>query len=98
MSQDMVQTSNETTRLVRKRRRFSPGVFLTVNRLFAATVPIAGVSYDMSSTTALGLELGLRRQGKPLAAQLFADPELRGVNDSGGRWSLPISAFAMVRF
>ena len=58
----------------------------------------AGVSYDMSSTTALGIELGLRHQGKPGAAPLFADPKLQGVNDTGGRWSLPISAFATVRF
>jgi len=58
----------------------------------------AGVSYDMSSTTALGIELGLRHQGKPGAAPLFADPMLQGVNDAGARWSLPISAFATVRF
>ena len=58
----------------------------------------AGISYDMSSKTALGIELGLRRQGKPGAAPLFADPGLQGVNDTGSRWSLPISAFATVRF
>ena len=58
----------------------------------------AGVSYDMSSTTALGIEVGLRHQGKPEPAPLFADPRLLGVNDTGGRWSLPISAFATVRF
>lgn len=58
----------------------------------------AGISYDMSSKTALGIELGLRRQGKPSAAPLFADPGLQGVNDTGSRWSLPISAFATVRF
>jgi len=58
----------------------------------------AGVSYDMTSRTALGIELGLRHQSKPGAAPLFADPKLQGVNDTGGRWSLPISAFATVRF
>jgi hypothetical protein len=58
----------------------------------------AGVSYDLSSTTALGIELGLRHQGKPGAAPLFTDPALQGVNDTGGRWSLPLSAFATVRF
>ena len=58
----------------------------------------AGVSYDLSSTMALGVELGLRHQGKPGAAPLFKDPALQGVNDTGGRWSLPISAFATVRF
>jgi hypothetical protein len=58
----------------------------------------AGVSYDMSDKTALGVELGLRYQGKPGAEPLFADPKLQGVNDTGSRWSLPISAFVSVRF
>src|SRR6185436_11518907 len=58
----------------------------------------AGASYDLSNKTAVGIELGLRHQGKPGAAPLFADPKLQGVNDTGGRWSLPISAFATVRF
>jgi hypothetical protein len=58
----------------------------------------AGVSYDVSDTTALGIELGLRYQGKPGAEPLFADPKLQGVNDTGSRWSLPISAFVTVRF
>ena len=57
-----------------------------------------GVSYDVSDTIALGVELGLRYQGKPGAEPLFADPGLRSVNDTGSRWSLPISAFAKVRF
>jgi hypothetical protein len=57
-----------------------------------------GVSYDMSDRTALGIELGLRYQGKPGAEPLFADPNLQGVNDTGSRWSLPISAFATMRF
>ena len=58
----------------------------------------AGVSYDVSDTTAFGIELGLRFQGKPGAERLFTDPKLRGVNDTGSRWSLPISAFMTVRF
>ena len=58
----------------------------------------AGISYDMSDKTALGIELGLRYQGKPGAEPLFADPKLQGVNDTGSRWSLPISAFMSVRF
>ena len=57
-----------------------------------------GVSYDVSDRTALGIELGLRYQGKPGAERLFADPRLRGVNETGSRWSLPISAFMTVRF
>ena len=58
----------------------------------------AGVSYDVSDTTAVGIELGLRYQGKPGAEPLFADPNLQGVNDTGSRWSLPMSAFLTVRF
>jgi hypothetical protein len=57
-----------------------------------------GVSYDVSDTIALGVELGLRYQGKPGAEPLFADPNLQEVNDTGSRWSLPISVFAKVRF
>ena len=58
----------------------------------------AGVSYDLSDKMALGIELGLRYQGKPEAAPLFADPKLQGVNDTGSRWTLPLSAFLRVRF
>ena len=58
----------------------------------------AGVSYDVSDTIALGVEIGLRYQGKPDAEPLFEDPKLRDVNDTGSRWSLPISVFAKVRF
>jgi hypothetical protein len=57
-----------------------------------------GVSYDVSDTMTLGAELGLRYQGKPGAEPLFADPRLGAVNDTGSRWSLPISVFAGVRF
>ena len=58
----------------------------------------AGVSYDISDTITLGVELGLRHQGKPGAEALFADPNLREVNDTGSHWSLPISIFAKARF
>jgi hypothetical protein len=58
----------------------------------------AGISYDISDRISLGVELGLRYQGKPGAEPLFADPNLQQVNDTGRRWSLPIGAFAKVRF
>jgi len=57
-----------------------------------------GISYDISDTIALGAELGLRYQGKPGAEPLFADPNLVDVNNTGSRWSLPISVFARARF
>jgi hypothetical protein len=58
----------------------------------------AGASYDLSDTVALGIELGLRYQGKPEAATLFTDPKLQGVNETGSRWTLPLSAFLRIRF
>jgi len=58
----------------------------------------AGVSYDLSDTISLGVELGIRYQGKPDAELLFPDPKLRDVNDTGSRWALPIGVFAKVRF
>jgi hypothetical protein len=57
-----------------------------------------GISYDVSDTIALGVEIGLRYQGKPGAEPLFADPNLRAVNDTGSRWSIPIGVFAKARF
>jgi hypothetical protein len=57
-----------------------------------------GISYDVSDRIALGVELGLRFQGKPGAEALFADPNLRNVNDTGSRWSLPLSVFAKAWF
>jgi hypothetical protein len=58
----------------------------------------AGISRDMSDRLAIGAELGLRFQPKPGAETLFADPNLQDVNDTGSRWSLPISGFVTVRF
>jgi hypothetical protein len=57
-----------------------------------------GGSYDLSSAFALGVELGLRYQGKPGAEPLFADPNLQNVNNTGSRWSLPISVFLKAQF
>ena len=57
-----------------------------------------GVSYGISNMFELGAELGLRYQTKPGAEVLFADPKLSGVNDTGNRWSLPVSVFVKARF
>jgi hypothetical protein len=57
-----------------------------------------GITYDTSDRIALGGELGLRYQGKPGAEALFEDPALAVVNDTGSRWSIPISASVTVRF
>lgn len=58
----------------------------------------AGISRDLSDTLAIGAEIGLRFHGKPGAEQVFADPNLAPVNDTGSRWSIPISGFLTVRF
>jgi hypothetical protein len=57
-----------------------------------------GISRDLSDRLAIGAEVGLRYQPKPQPEQVFADPNLQGVNDTGSRWSIPISAFLTVRF
>jgi hypothetical protein len=58
----------------------------------------AGISRDLSDRLAVGVEAGLRYQPKPQAEELFDDPNLSGVNDTGSRWSSPLSAFVTVRF
>jgi hypothetical protein len=58
----------------------------------------AGISRDLSDTLAIGAEIGLRFQPKPGAEIVFEDPSLAPVNDTGSRWSLPISGFLTVRF
>jgi hypothetical protein len=58
----------------------------------------AGVSRDLSDTLSIGAEMGIRFHGKPGAEAIFDDPALAVVNDTGSRWSLPISAFLAVRF
>lgn len=58
----------------------------------------AGISRDLSDTIAVGAEIGLRFQPKPGAEAIFDDPALATVNDTGSRWSIPISGFVTVRF
>ena len=57
-----------------------------------------GVSHDLSDTIAIGAEVGLRYQPKPTAAPILAGTGLERINDTGSRWSLPISAFLTWRF
>ena len=58
----------------------------------------AGISRDLSDTIAVGAEIGLRFHGKPGAEVIFDDPALATVNDTGSRWSIPVSGFVKVRF
>jgi hypothetical protein len=57
-----------------------------------------GVSRDLSDTIAIGAEVGLRYQPKPSPAPILPGTGLENINDTGGRWSLPISAFMTWRF
>lgn len=57
-----------------------------------------GVSRDLSDTIAIGAEIGLRYQPKPSAAPILDGTGLEDINDTGSRWSLPISAFLTWRF
>jgi hypothetical protein len=57
-----------------------------------------GVSHDLSDTIAIGAEIGLRYQPKPSPAPILEGTGLENINDTGSRWSLPISAFLTLRF
>jgi hypothetical protein len=57
-----------------------------------------GVSRDLSDTIAIGAEVGLRFQPKPSPAPILTGTGLENINDTGSRWSLPISAFMTWRF
>lgn len=57
-----------------------------------------GVSRDLSDTIAIGAEIGLRYQPKPSPASILAGTGLESINDTGSRWSLPVSAFLTWRF
>jgi len=57
-----------------------------------------GISQDLSDTIAIGAEIGLRFQPKPGAAEILPGTGLENINDTGSRWSLPVSAFMTWRF
>ena len=57
-----------------------------------------GVSRDVSDNLAIGAEIGLRFQPGLKAAPILEGTGLEGINDTGSRWSLPISAFLTWRF
>jgi hypothetical protein len=57
-----------------------------------------GVSRDLSDTIAIGAEIGLRYQPKPSPAPILPGTGLENINDTGSRWSLPVSAVLTFRF
>jgi hypothetical protein len=57
-----------------------------------------GIGHDLSDTLAIGAEIGLRYQPKPSPAPILPGTGLEDINDTGSRWSLPVSAFLTVRF
>jgi hypothetical protein len=57
-----------------------------------------GVSRDLSDTIAIGAEIGLRYQPKPSPAPILPGTGFEAINDTGSRWSLPVSAVLTLRF
>jgi hypothetical protein len=57
-----------------------------------------GISRDLSDTIAIGAEIGLRYQPKLSPAPILLGTGLEGINDTGSRVGLPISAFLTWRF
>ena len=58
----------------------------------------AGISQDLSDSIAIGAEIGLRYQPKFSPAAILPGTGLEGINDTGSRLGLPISAFLTWRF
>jgi len=57
-----------------------------------------GISRDVSDHMAIGAEIGLRYQPKLSPAPILRGTGLEDINDTGSRWSLPVSVFATWRF
>ena len=57
-----------------------------------------GVSQDVSDNLAIGAETGLRYQPGLSPVPILRGTGLEAINDTGSRWSLPISAFLTWRF
>ena len=57
-----------------------------------------GISRDLSDTIALGAEIGLRYQPKFSPAPVLPGTGLEGINETGSRVGLPMSAFLTWRF
>ena len=57
-----------------------------------------GFVYDVNKSVALGIEAGLRYQTGPSDLEGLAGTGLEPINDTGSRWSLPVTATVMFRF
>jgi hypothetical protein len=57
-----------------------------------------GVSRDLSDRLAIAGEIGLRYQPKPGQESFGVGSGFEDINDTGSRWSLPLSVLAMWRF
>ena len=57
-----------------------------------------GVAYDLSENLAIGIEAGLRYQTGPSDLEGLAGTGLEPINDTGSRWSVPVSATLTFRF
>jgi hypothetical protein len=57
-----------------------------------------GFVYDVNKSVALGIEAGLRYQTGLSDLEGLAGTGLEPINDTGSRWSLPVTASVMFRF
>jgi hypothetical protein len=57
-----------------------------------------GFAYDLNKRLAFGIEAGLRYQTGPSDIEGLAGTGLEGINDTGSRWSLPLTATLKFRF
>jgi hypothetical protein len=58
----------------------------------------AGVSRDVSERLTVGAEIGLRFQPKPNPEDFSFGSGFQGINDTGSRWSMPITGLVGWRF
>jgi hypothetical protein len=57
-----------------------------------------GISREVAEHVSLGAEIGVRYQPKPTRAVISIGSGVENINDTGSRWSLPVSVFATYRF
>jgi hypothetical protein len=58
----------------------------------------AGIIRDLSPNFAIGGELSLRYQPKPGPRPILSGTGFENINDTGSRWSIPISVFVAYKF
>jgi hypothetical protein len=57
-----------------------------------------GFAYDLNERVAIGIEAGLRYQSGLSDIEGLAGTGLESINDTGSRWSVPVTATVTFRF